>query len=150
MSPVILRPLTADDWAPWLGLWEAYQRFYKVDIPAETSQRTFERLLDQNEPMHGFVAVVDGDLAGLTHVVLHRSTWTIGDYAYLQDLFTDPRFRRRGVAAALIEHVYAMAEAAGCGRVYWLTHETNAEAMVLYDKLAQRSGFLQYRKLLPR
>jgi hypothetical protein len=32
--------------------------------------------------------------------------------------------------------------------VYWLTHETNKDAMLLYDRIADRSGFLQYRKIL--
>ena len=33
-------------------------------------------------------------------------------------------------------------------RVYWQTHETNTVAMRLYDQLAEKSGFLVYRKLL--
>ncbi|PJC95302.1 GNAT family N-acetyltransferase, partial [Janthinobacterium sp. BJB1] len=33
-------------------------------------------------------------------------------------------------------------------RVYWQTHETNTTAMRLYDTIAQKSGFLVYRKLL--
>jgi len=32
--------------------------------------------------------------------------------------------------------------------VYWHTHETNAVAMRLYDRVAERSGFVMYRKLL--
>jgi hypothetical protein len=31
--------------------------------------------------------------------------------------------------------------------VHWLTHETNATARALYDTLAERPGFIQYRKL---
>lgn len=49
---------------------------------------------------------------------------------------------------ALIEAVYAFAEANGIARVYWQTHETNTTAMRLYDKLAERSGFIVYRHLL--
>jgi hypothetical protein len=45
--------------------------------------------------------------------------------------------------------VYGEAHAAGSPRVYWLTHESNAEAMKLYDRIAERSGFIQYRKLNP-
>lgn len=33
-------------------------------------------------------------------------------------------------------------------RVYWLTHESNTDAMHLYDSVAEKSGFIQYRKTL--
>ena len=85
---------------------------------------------------------------GLVHTIMHRSCWTVGNYCYLQDLFVDPSLRGRGVGRQLIEHVYAQAQAAGCSRVWWLTHETNRDAMYLYDQVAERSGFVQYRKLL--
>ena len=49
---------------------------------------------------------------------------------------------------ALIEAVYGAARRAGLSRVYWQTHETNATAMQLYDKVAEKSGFLVYRKML--
>jgi hypothetical protein len=43
--------------------------------------------------------------------------------------------------------VYAEADQAGAGRVYWQTHHTNTVAMQLYDKVAENSGFIVYRKL---
>ena len=85
---------------------------------------------------------------GLVHHIQHRSCWTVGDYCYLQDLFVDPAARGNGVGRKLIEHVYAAGAAQGCSRVYWLTHESNVEAMLLYNRIAERSGFVQYRKSL--
>jgi GNAT superfamily N-acetyltransferase len=67
---------------------------------------------------------------------------------YLQDLFTAPTARRRGAARALIEHVYAEATARCCSRVYWLTHESNADARALYDQVASYTGLVQYRRML--
>jgi len=52
------------------------------------------------------------------------------------------------VGRALIEAVYGAAKAAGASRVYWQTHETNVSAMRLYDQVAEKSGFVVYRKLL--
>jgi ribosomal protein S18 acetylase RimI-like enzyme len=52
------------------------------------------------------------------------------------------------VGRALISEVYQRAKQAGCSRVYWLTHETNTTARALYDKVAENSGFLVYRKPL--
>lgn len=145
--PVAVRPLGASDHAAWLPLWRGYQAFYKVDIAAPVSEVTWGRLLDPAEPVHGAVAARDGEPVGLVHWLTHRSTWTTGDYCYLQDLFVAPGARGGGIGRALIEHVYGVARVAGCSRVYWLTHETNAAAMRLYDRLADRSGFVQYRKL---
>jgi GNAT superfamily N-acetyltransferase len=67
---------------------------------------------------------------------------------YLQDLFTNADARVKGVGRALINGVYDQASRAGCSRVYWQTHETNHTAMQLYDKVAERSGFVVYRKML--
>lgn len=140
-----VRPLQADDHESWLPLWRGYQAFYGVDIPAEVSTITWARLLDPSEPMAGALAW-DGDRAvGLVHHIKHRSCWTAGDYCYLQDLFVASHARGKGIGRSLIEHVYGVAGAAGCSRVYWLTHETNAEAMHLYNRVAERSGFVQYR-----
>jgi len=33
-------------------------------------------------------------------------------------------------------------------RVYWNAHETNQTAMRLYDQMAERPGFVMYRKAL--
>ena len=86
-------------------------------------------------------------MLGLTHYLFHRSTTAIEPVCYLQDLFTDEAARGKGVGRALINGVYQQAMLAGSPRVYWQTHETNLTAMQLYDKVAERSGFVVYRKL---
>jgi GNAT superfamily N-acetyltransferase len=98
--------------------------------------------------MHAALAWHEGKAIGLAHWIYHRSTWTAGDYCYLQDLFIAKDLRSSGVGRQLIEYVYAQARLADCARVYWLTHETNSKAMLLYERVAERSGFVQFRKLL--
>jgi GNAT superfamily N-acetyltransferase len=147
-ASVTIRALRESDRAGWEPLWSGYQTFYKVEIPREVSDLTFTRLLDPREPMHGFVAESGGVIVGIVHCIFLRSTWTQGPNCYLQDLFTTEAVRGRGVGRALIEAVYELARKEGASRVYWLTHETNAVAMALYDKIADRSGFVQYRKTL--
>jgi len=143
-----IRPLSPADHAAWLPLWRGYQAFYKVDIPPEVSDVTFRRLNDPAEPMAGALAWLDGRAVGLVHCIRHRSCWTTGDYLYLQDLFVAADCRGTGLGRALIEYVYARAREQGLNRVYWLTHETNTQARQLYDRIADRSGFIQYRHLL--
>ena len=133
----------------WLPLWKGYQRFYEVDIDGETTDLTWRRLMDPSEPMFVFGACADGRLVGIVHFLFHRSTWTTGDYCYLQDLFTAPDARGAGAGRALIAAVCERATSQGASRVYWLTREDNATAIALYDKVALRTGFIQYRIGLP-
>ncbi|AMG86820.1 GNAT family N-acetyltransferase [Bordetella parapertussis] len=148
MTPTEIRPLSAADHEAWLPLWKGYQEFYKVQLADAATAQTWQRFLDPAEPMHAALAWRDGKAIGMVHWIFHRSCWTTGDYCYLQDLFVAPDVRSSGAGRALIEHVYADARAQGAARVYWLTHETNTDAMHLYDHIADRSGFLQYRKVL--
>ncbi|MDZ5459923.1 GNAT family N-acetyltransferase [Azohydromonas lata] len=145
---MLIRAAEPRDYEQWLPLWQAYQRFYKSDIPQAVTDQTWARFHDAAEPMHCAVAEDEGRLVGLVHFIDHRSCWTTGNYCYLQDLYAAEDRRGQGIGRALIEHVYAQAAAAGAARVYWLTHETNENAMKLYDRIADKSGFLQYRKLL--
>lgn len=143
-----LRPPTHADRAAWDRLWQGYQRFYKVAIAEAVSDLTWTRLHDAAEPMHAVLAWQGARAVGMVHWIFHRSTWTEGPYCYLQDLYVDEDVRGSGAGRALIAHVRAAAEAAGASRLYWLTHETNTDAMKLYDKVAEKSGFVQYRVVL--
>jgi GNAT superfamily N-acetyltransferase len=144
----IVRPLVADDRAGWELLWRGYLEFYKAEVAADVTALTFARLTGDRDPMGGFVAAdLAANLVGIVHWITHRSCWTAGDYCYLQDLFVAPNLRGGGIGRSLIEAVYAKARKLSCSRVYWLTHETNTNAMLLYDRIADRPGFVQYRKI---
>ena len=143
-----IRPLRPDERDAWEPLWSGYLAFYETAVTADVTETTWRRLHDPAELMHMLGAFIDGRLVGIVHYLFHRSTWTIGDYCYLQDLFTSPEARGLGAGRALIEAVCDQAQAAGASRVYWLTHESNATARALYDKVAERPGFIQYRRRL--
>lgn len=147
MSTLQIRLVTAADHAAWLPLWQGYQRFYNAEIAPEVSALTWQRFLDPAEPMFAALAWQDGVAVGLVHWIFHRSCWTVSDYCYLQDLYVAETVRGGGVGRALIEQVYAAAQAHGANRVHWLTQEDNAQARQLYDRIASRSGFIQYRQL---
>ena len=146
----MIRPACAQDFAQWKVLWDGYNAFYgragPTALASDVTQATWSRILDPGEPVHALVAEEDGQLVGLAHYLFHRSTTSIALTCYLQDLFTAHAARGKGVGRALIQEVCAKAKAAGSRRVYWQTHETNATAQRLYEKLAQRSGFIVYRR----
>lgn len=147
-TPLSVRPLAEGDRDAWLPLWQGYLDFYRATVTDEVTALTWQRLLEPAEPMTAFGAFDGQGLFGIAHTILHRSTWTAGNYCYLQDLFVAPDRRGTGAGAALIEAVCEFAKAEGASRVHWLTHETNETARRLYDRLAERSGFIQYRRLL--
>jgi GNAT superfamily N-acetyltransferase len=143
-----VRLVAPTDLDQWEALWEGYNTFYERTVPPEITRMTWSRFFDVSEPVHALVAEKDGRLLGLVHYLFHRSTDLIGPTCYLQDLFTAEEARGQGVGRALIEAVYERAKAAGSPLVYWQTHETNVTAMALYDKVAERSGFLVYENQL--
>ena len=143
-----IRPIAEADRAAWEPLWAGYNAFYDRAGPTALdpaiTQTLWQRFFDPDEPVFALVAERSGQLAGLTHFLFHRSTTRIEPVCYLQDLFTDPALRGRGVGRALIEGVYARARDAGASRVYWQTRESNAAGRLLYDKVARHLGFIVY------
>lgn len=144
-----LRILKPSDYSAWEALWLAYQQFYQVQLSAEVNQTTFARLLDPHEKMGCLVMEnATGRLVAFTHYLYHRSAWSISNNCYLQDLYVQPEQRKKGLATQLIQAVYEEAKKEQCAKVYWLTHESNLEAQSLYNQVAEKSGFIQYRQNL--
>jgi len=141
----MIRPIEASDRAAWGDLWSQYLAFYETVLPEEIYASTWSRLLDPAEPVWGALAVEAGRPVGLVHFLFHRTAWAIEDSCYLQDLFVSPVGRGQGHGRALIEHVAAEARRRNCARLYWHTHESNVTAQRLYNRVAARSGFIQYR-----
>lgn len=148
LNNIEIKPAQPGDQAAWMTLWKAYQRFYQVDLAEAVSETTWQRILAPGEPINAALAWRGGQAVGLVHWIFHRSCWTIENSCYLQDLIVDAHHRGCGIGRQMIEHVYAQAKDAGCTKVHWLTHETNATAIALYEQIAERPGFIQFRKPL--
>jgi GNAT superfamily N-acetyltransferase len=146
----VIRFVRLDDFDKWLPLWNGYNRFYgrfdATALPMDITRTTWARFFDDKEPMHALVAERNGELLGLAHYLFHRSMISIQPTCYMQDLFTTESARGTGVGRALIHAVYEQAQLAGSSRVYWHTQESNSTARALYDKVADRSGFIVYQK----
>ena len=143
-----VRRLEGRDRDAWERLFRAYIEFYRAKVSDEVIDLTWQRLLagGEDNPI-GLAAVDDADVPfGLAHLLLHRSTWSATWYCYLEDLFIDLSQRNTGAGRALIEAVYREADARGCTRTYWVTEEGNATARALYDRVATKAPFVQYRR----
>lgn len=144
---ITIRPLQPGDDAAWRPLWKAYLDFYESALPEEVTATTFGRLSDPDiAHQRGLIAEVDGRAIGFVHVIIHAHNWRLEDVCYLQDLFVAPEARGSGAGRALIEAVYALADANGTPSVYWLTQEFNASARQLYDRVATLTPFIKYQR----
>ena len=145
---VRVRRLEAKDKAAWLRLFKGYIEFYKASVADDVIETTWQRLMAGAEDFHIALVAADADdpPVGLAHVLFHRSTWSPSHYCYLEDLFVDPERRLKGIGRALIEATYREADARKCTRTYWTTQEFNYRARPLYDQVATKSPFIQYRR----
>jgi GNAT superfamily N-acetyltransferase len=143
-----IRALAATDRPHWERLFRGYIEFYRASVPDDVIEATWQRLLARPPDFHqALVAVDTADVPiGIAHILFHRSTWTAGHYCYLEDLFVAPALRAKGVGRALIDAVYREADARGATRTYWMTQEFNYRARGLYDQVATKSPFVQYRR----
>jgi GNAT superfamily N-acetyltransferase len=150
---VEVRPITLTDEAEWRRLWTLYLEFYESSVPEEVYQTTLARIAGRHvageasfyEP-RGMLALVDGKPCGLVHYMYHRHGWKVEPVCYLQDLYAAPEVRGTGLGRALIEAVYAQADADGCPSVYWMTQEFNSTARKLYDRIATLTPFIKYSR----
>ncbi|WP_428697463.1 N-acetyltransferase family protein [Stappia sp.] len=144
---IAIRPLAAADRADWQPLWQAYLDFYRQELAEGVTEAVFARI--SGDGAHcGLVAERDGKMIGFVHYIVHETTWSLAPTCYLEDLYVDGATRGGGAGRALIAAVGDAARARGCRSVYWHTHDDNARARTLYDKVAVLSPFVRYDQIL--
>jgi len=142
-----IRPPTPEDRPAWDALWRDYLAFYETTLPPEIFEAQWARLMsDDDTTMRGLLLEVDGAPRGLVHYHFHVHGWKLTRVCYLQDLFVRPDLRGTGAGRALIEAVYARADAHGCPDVYWMTQEHNDVARRLYDRIGKCTPFIKYQR----
>ncbi len=147
MPEVIIRPLRATDEADWRRLWTGYLDYYETTVPEVVYATTFARLLGEDpQDFNSLIAEVDGRAMGLAHYLFHRHCWKDENVCYLQDLYVDAAARGTGLGRALIEAVYAAADANGTPAVYWMTQHFNEAGRRLYDRIGKVTPFIRYSR----
>ena len=143
----IIRSIRAEDRERWNPLWQGYLIFYREELPAEQTELTWSRLIDDEFELHGLVAEIDGELVGLAHFSFTHSTWSENRDLYLEDLFVSASVRGQGLGKALILALDEVAREEGSRKVWWETHKDNAVARRLYDSVAELSEFVKYTRM---
>ncbi|RZG77139.1 GNAT family N-acetyltransferase [Acinetobacter sp. WCHAc060025] len=147
MSTQII-PLDEIRFEQWLPLWQEYLNFYKTQLSNEQISLSWKRITNSEQAdMFGFAIQMNNEVVGFVHLISHMSMWTDKPCCYLQDLYVNETHRNQGLARKLIEHSYQVCSGK-YDRVYWLTHESNLTAQYLYDRIATKTGFIQYKKAL--
>ena len=139
-----IRPLNITDQKSWQQLGAGYLDYYQVELSQAVTQDVWRRLLDDAEPLHGFVAENEGKIVGFTHYFFHGTTWQPTSYCYLEDLYVDPSIRSSGAGRALIKAVKDAAKNEGSAKLYWHTDKQNETAQALYNKAATLSDYIRY------
>jgi GNAT superfamily N-acetyltransferase len=145
--PLKIRPLMAEDRTYWGQMWGDYLSFYETDVAPEIYETTFARLIDSTNPVqNALFAELDGAAVGIVHYIYHAHNWRAENVCYLQDLYAKEAVRGQGIGRALIEAVYAAADANGTPSVYWMTQDFNENARLLYDRIGTLTPFIKYSR----
>ena len=145
--PLKIRPLMAEDRTYWGQMCGDYLSFYETDVAPEIYETTFARLIDSTNPVqNALFAELDGAAVGIVHYIYHAHNWRAENVCYLQDLYAKEAVRGQGIGRALIEAVYAAADANGTPSVYWMTQDFNENARLLYDRIGTLTPFIKYSR----
>jgi len=123
-----------------------YQRFYKCTPDSKRNLEFFTELLDKASLGVQFAALDEkGAPVGFVTLYFHPSSLTARTYVLLNDLYTLPEWRGKGVGRQLIEYCRKYCAKKGFDSMEWTTQKSNVTAQRLYDSLtSDKSEWLTY------
>lgn len=147
-----IRPARADDFFPWLTLYEGYATFYHAPLTDERAVQTWQWITNGEHGLRAFVIEdPEGDtssgapsLIALAHVRTIAQPLEGTTALYLDDLFVAGSARGRGVASDMLAFLRDLARAEGHSGVSWITAADNAAAQSVYDRVATRTSWVTY------
>lgn len=144
MTSLTVRPVSPADETRWRELFRGYRQFYHLAESEDIVSRVWGWLMDVEHECQGLVAVADGRIVAIADFrrFSRPSTGSVG--IWLDDLFTDPEARGTGSGRALIGRLQEIASAEGLSVVRWITADDNAQAQVLYDRVAAQTNWVTY------
>lgn len=124
-----------------LPLVRQYLEFYKVaDISDERNKHFFSQFGPASEFGCQFAYRLDGRIVGFATVYFSFATSLAAKVGVLNDLYTVPDMRGKGIGKNLIRHSHDYAIAKGAKRLQWLTAQDNHQAQAVYDALETKKS----------
>lgn len=143
---LLVRWVCPSDAEVWRELFRAYGSFYATTFDDVVLDGVWAWLLDPRHPEVCLVAEVGREVVGFAHARQEPDTFTAGPGWHLDDLYTDPAHRGRGIGTALIDALARHAAGNGGGTVRWITAADNSRAQRVYDRLAVRTSWVTYER----
>lgn len=103
-----------------------------------TESQLREALFGDRVTVYGHLTEVDGDVAAGALWFPNFSTWDGVAGIHLEDLFVRPRFRRRGLARALLATLARECVTNGYTRLSWAVLKWNRDAIALYESVGAK------------
>ena len=124
-----------------LPLIRMYQEFYKVsDISDERNRKFFAQFGAESDKGCLFAFRSNDKIVGFATVYFSYTSSIASKTGVLNDLFTLPEERRKGIGKSLIEHCWKYASSKGAVRLQWVTQVDNAPANLLYRSLGAKES----------
>ena len=130
-----------------LPLMRQYQEFYNISNISDDRNREFFSQFDENGSA-GCLFIFrndDGTAVAFATVYFTFVSSIPAKVGVMNDLYTIPDYRGKGIGNLLINHCLQFALSKGAARLQWLTAEDNEQAQMLYDSMnAKKSTWKLY------
>jgi GNAT superfamily N-acetyltransferase len=100
-----------------------------------TEELLRENLFGKGRTAEVAIGYLEAKAVGFVLFFHNYSTFLGKPGLYIEDLFVDEDYRRRGYGSALLRHVARLAKARRCGRLEWSVLDWNQPAIDFYTKL---------------
>jgi len=143
----MIEPVSKDTIEDILPLIRKYQEFYKIEtIDDERNRRFFSQFDEHGDDGCLFIYRNEAAEAVAFATVYFTFVSSIpAKVGVMNDLYTLPDFRGKGIARQLIEHCLKFVKSKGGARLQWLTAEDNEVAQRLYNSLdTKKSKWIVY------
>ena len=138
----MIEPVSERNLEDALPLIRLYQEFYKVvDIDDDKNRNFFSQFNENGDKGCLFLYRNDaGEAVAFATVYFTYVSSIPAKVGVMNDLYTIPSHRGRGIGKKLINHCLQFAVSKGASRLQWLTAEDNKQAQKLYDSLETKKS----------
>jgi GNAT superfamily N-acetyltransferase len=101
-------------------------------------QDVHDSLFSGKAKANALLVDVEDEVVAYAIYFYNYSTWLGRAGIYLEDLYVQEAFRKRGIASALLKHIANIALQENCGRFEWAVLDWNTPAIDFYESLGAK------------